>query len=172
MPTPSDPAHTNARCMCGRKYFRRGSTYCCAECRAASAPYIPQRMHQLDAASRAIEASLAPIATRHEISELVEAPLPVAPDDARSDLELACALRLLILTLTDKERLVLCMRFGIDKPDEASLAEIGEHLGVCSERARQLVERALSKLRHPSRSKWLATFVDPASDFVTPRVLP
>lgn len=161
---PNDPTYTNARCACGRRYFRHGSMYCCAECRTTAAPHIPQHVKYLDGITHEAETPTAPIALGVEIAELASAPPPAAADDVRADLELAFAIRLLLETLTPRERIALSGRFGIDSGEEMTLDEAGALLGVTYERARQIIEKALRKLRHPSRSKWLATFVDPNHD--------
>ena len=66
-----------------------------------------------------------------------------------------------ILTgLTDRERRVLEMRFGLNDGNSHTLEEVGRRFGVTRERIRQIEAKALRKLRHPSRSKVLKSFLD------------
>ena len=60
-------------------------------------------------------------------------------------------------TLRPREEKVLRMRFGIGEKSDYTLEEVGTDLEVTRERIRQIEEKALGKLRHPSRSKYLET---------------
>ena len=62
--------------------------------------------------------------------------------------------------LTAREAKVLRMRFGIDMNTDHTLEEVGEQLDVTRERIRQIEAKALRKLRHPSRSDQLRSFLD------------
>ncbi len=62
--------------------------------------------------------------------------------------------------LTSKEERVLRKRFGIGKEDSATLEEVGQEFAVTRERIRQIESKALRKLRHPERSKWLKNFLE------------
>ncbi|MEM4407567.1 MAG: sigma-70 family RNA polymerase sigma factor [Candidatus Caldarchaeum sp.] len=66
----------------------------------------------------------------------------------------------LLKTLDSKERDVILLRFGFLDGRSRSLEEIGEHLGIGKERARQLEQRALRKLRRPLRKKHLADLTE------------
>ena len=61
--------------------------------------------------------------------------------------------------LTDREREVLEMRFGLDDGKDHTLEEVGKRFGVTRERIRQIEAKALRKLRHPSRSKSLRDYL-------------
>jgi len=63
-------------------------------------------------------------------------------------------------TLTPREELVLRMRFGMGDGSEHTLEEVGRSFNVTRERIRQIESKALRKLRHPSRSSQLRSFVD------------
>lgn len=63
-------------------------------------------------------------------------------------------------TLTDRERTVLKMRFGLDDGKGHTLEEVGKKFNVTRERIRQIEAKALRKLRHPSRSSRLIDFLD------------
>jgi len=69
--------------------------------------------------------------------------------------DLGQKLRLVLKTLTAKEEQILRMRYGIDEESEHTLREVGQAFDVTRERVRQIEIRALAKLRHPSRSKFL-----------------
>ncbi len=62
--------------------------------------------------------------------------------------------------LTARESKVLRMRFGIDMPTDHTLEEVGKQFDVTRERIRQIEAKALRKLRHPSRSEHLRSFLD------------
>ena len=63
-------------------------------------------------------------------------------------------------TLTEKERDVMTLRFGIGTDNPLTLEEVGEKYNVTRERIRQIENRALKKLRHPSRSKILRSVME------------
>jgi RNA polymerase sigma factor (sigma-70 family) len=66
--------------------------------------------------------------------------------------------------LEDRERTILMLRFGIGGEEPKTLEEIGEHFGLTRERIRQMQNRALAKLRHPSRAHTLAGLLDVLGD--------
>ncbi len=66
--------------------------------------------------------------------------------------------------LSAREVKVLCMRFGIDMPVDYTLEEVGKQFDVTRERIRQIEAKALRKLRHPSRQRLLAGYLDEEFD--------
>jgi len=62
--------------------------------------------------------------------------------------------------LTPREAKVLRMRFGIDMNTDHTLEEVGQQFSVTRERIRQIEAKALRKLKHPSRSRKLRSFLD------------
>ena len=62
--------------------------------------------------------------------------------------------------LTPREQRILRLRFGIGGTTDHTLEEIGKEFGVTRERIRQIEAKALEKLRHPTRARKLATFID------------
>ncbi len=63
-------------------------------------------------------------------------------------------------SLSDRERRVLQLRFGLEDGRSRTLEEVGRDFGVTRERIRQIEAKALRKLRHPSRSRKLRDFLD------------
>ena len=63
-------------------------------------------------------------------------------------------------SLTQREAKVLRMRFGIEMNTDHTLEEVGKQFDVTRERIRQIEAKALRKLRHPSRSEHLRSFLD------------
>lgn len=63
-------------------------------------------------------------------------------------------------TLTDREKKVLMLRFGIEDGRARTLEEVGKEFSVTRERIRQIESKALKKLRHPSRSKKLKDYLE------------
>jgi RNA polymerase primary sigma factor len=62
--------------------------------------------------------------------------------------------------LTAREERLLRLRFGINQNTDLTLEEVGKEFGVKRERARQIEAKALRKLKHPSRSRRLRSFLD------------
>ncbi|MDD3114513.1 MAG: RNA polymerase sigma factor RpoD [Anaerovibrio sp.] len=83
-----------------------------------------------------------------------------APAEAASYMLLKEQLTDVLSTLTDREKKVLELRFGIKDGRARTLEEVGQSFGVTRERIRQIEAKALRKLRHPSRSKKLKDFLD------------
>jgi RNA polymerase primary sigma factor len=66
----------------------------------------------------------------------------------------------ILSTLTAREERVLRMRFGIGMNTDHTLEEVGQQFSVTRERIRQIEAKALRKLKHPSRSRQLRSFLD------------
>ncbi len=82
------------------------------------------------------------------------------PQDAVIGQNLADQTRMVLATLAPREERVLKMRFGIGERANHTLEEVGHDFEVTRERIRQIEAKALRKLRHPSRSRHLKSFVD------------
>jgi RNA polymerase primary sigma factor len=83
-----------------------------------------------------------------------------SPVDAATDEGLTEATRDVLGGLTAREAKVLRMRFGIDMNTDHTLEEVGKQFDVTRERIRQIEAKALRKLRHPTRSDYLRSFLD------------
>ena len=83
-----------------------------------------------------------------------------APAEAASFMLLREQLEEVLETLTDREKNVLRLRFGLEDGRSRTLEEVGQSFGVTGERIRQIEAKALRKLRHPSRSKVLRDFLE------------
>ncbi len=94
------------------------------------------------------------------LSDFIEDTSAVSPQDAVIDSSLAAQTREVLATLAPREARVLKMRFGIDERSNHTLEEVGQDFEVTRERIRQIEAKALRKLRHPSRSRLLKSFLD------------
>ena len=83
-----------------------------------------------------------------------------SPIDAATNFGLSDSVRGVLGGLTPREAKVLRMRFGIDMATDHTLEEVGKQFDVTRERIRQIEAKALRKLRHPSRSEQLRSFLD------------
>jgi RNA polymerase primary sigma factor len=84
----------------------------------------------------------------------------MSPPDAALAAMLRLALEETLATLNGRERRVIQLRFGIIDGQERTLEEIGRRFGVTRERIRQIEAKALGKLRHPSRTTKLRTYLN------------
>ena len=92
------------------------------------------------------------------IGSFVEDERTPGPADATSNALLAEALKEILDTLTEREADVLKMRFGMYDGRTHTLEEVGQIFGVTRERIRQIENKAIRKLRHPSRAKKIKDF--------------
>ena len=92
------------------------------------------------------------------IGSFVEDERTPGPADATSNAMLAEALKEILDTLTEREADVLRMRFGMYDGRTHTLEEVGQIFGVTRERIRQIENKAIRKLRHPSRAKRIRDF--------------
>jgi RNA polymerase primary sigma factor len=94
------------------------------------------------------------------LGDFIEDKKVISPSEAVVHLNLSEQTRKVLATLTPREEKVLKMRFGIDEKADHTLEEVGQNFDVTRERIRQIEAKALRKLRHPSRSKKLRSFVE------------
>lgn len=94
------------------------------------------------------------------LGDFIEDTNVMSPVDATTDINLVETVRDVLAGLTPREAKVLRMRFGIDMNTDHTLEEVGKQFDVTRERIRQIEAKALRKLRHPSRSETLRSFLD------------
>ena len=85
--------------------------------------------------------------------------MQLIPLDAAINTNLREATTKILSSLTAREERVLRMRFGIGMNSDHTLEEVGQQFSVTRERIRQIEAKALRKLKHPSRSKKLKSFL-------------
>jgi RNA polymerase primary sigma factor len=95
-----------------------------------------------------------------ELGDFIEDDSVVEPVDAASKQLLREQVRNVLQFLSERERQVLEMRFGLMDGRDHTLEEVGRKFGVTRERIRQIEAKALRKLRHPSRSKVLRDYLN------------
>ncbi len=94
------------------------------------------------------------------LGDFIEDNATMAPADAALYSSLRDATKEVLDSLTPREAKVLRMRFGIEMNTDHTLEEVGKQFDVTRERIRQIEAKALRKLRHPSRSERLRSFLD------------
>jgi RNA polymerase primary sigma factor len=94
-----------------------------------------------------------------ELGSLIEDEEAPMPAEAAEQALLRDTLEELLSTLNPREARILRMRFGLDNGHEHTLEEIGDRFGVTRERIRQIEQRALQRLRHPRRRRWLRGYL-------------
>ena len=94
------------------------------------------------------------------IGDLIEDTTIALPVDEATKHNLTESTRDVLSSLTAREAKVLRMRFGIDMNTDHTLEEVGKQFDVTRERIRQIEAKALRKLRHPTRSDHLRSFID------------
>ncbi len=122
----------------------------------------------LDKVRRVLKIAREPISLETPIGEeedshlgdFIEDKRFMLPSDAAINMNLAEQTRKVLATLTPREEKVLRMRFGIGERADHTLEEVGKDFAVTRERIRQIEAKALRKLRHPTRSKKLKSFIE------------
>ncbi len=94
------------------------------------------------------------------LGDFIEDKNAVLPIDAAIQANLRETTTRVLATLTPREERVLRMRFGIGMNTDHTLEEVGQQFSVTRERIRQIEAKALRKLKHPSRSRKLRSFLD------------
>lgn len=94
------------------------------------------------------------------LADFIEDKKVLPPEEAVIRMDLAIQTRKVLSTLTPREEKVLRMRFGIGERADHTLEEVGRIFSVTRERIRQIEAKALRKMKHTSRSKFLKSFLD------------
>ncbi len=94
------------------------------------------------------------------LGDFIEDKNSVQPLDAAIQANLRATCTMVLSSLTPREERVLRMRFGIGMNTDHTLEEVGQQFSVTRERIRQIEAKALRKLKHPSRSRKLRSFLD------------
>jgi RNA polymerase primary sigma factor len=94
------------------------------------------------------------------LNAFIEDKKTLLPEEAAIKLDLAQHTRKVLSTLPPREEKVLRMRFGIGEITDHTLEEVGNIFSVTRERIRQIEAKALRKMKHPSRSKFLKSFLE------------
>jgi RNA polymerase primary sigma factor len=94
------------------------------------------------------------------LSDFIQDTAGISPAEAMIHVNLKEQTTSILRTLNPREERVIRMRFGLEDGSEHTLEEVGQKFQVTRERIRQIEAKALRKLRHPSRSRRLRSFVD------------
>ena len=98
------------------------------------------------------------------LGDFIENRAAVSPAEAVINVSLKERTALVLHTLTPREEKIMKMRFGLEDGSEHTLEEVGLEFAVTRERIRQIETKALRKLRHPSRSRKLRSFLDDVNE--------
>jgi RNA polymerase primary sigma factor len=94
------------------------------------------------------------------LQDFIEDKWSISPQDAAISSNLAKQTQTMLSTLDKREEKILRMRFGIGEKHDHTLEEVGQDFNVTRERIRQIEEKALRKLKHPSRAEKLRSFIE------------
>ena len=122
----------------------------------------PERVEEIMKISQEPVSLQTPIGEEEDshLGDFIEDQSAPAPSDAASYQLLKEQIDDVLHTLTDRERRVLQLRFGLEDGRGRTLEEVGREFGVTRERIRQIEAKALRKLRHPGRSNRLKDFLE------------
>ncbi|MDD5493350.1 MAG: sigma-70 family RNA polymerase sigma factor [Dehalococcoidia bacterium] len=94
-----------------------------------------------------------------QLSDFIEDEVTPAPEEEAANSMLRQDFKELLSSLTDRERRILELRYGLDNEQGLTLKEVGHEFGLTRERIRQIEKEALAKLRHPSKSRRLIDYL-------------
>jgi RNA polymerase primary sigma factor len=95
-----------------------------------------------------------------QLGDLIEDKNVILPIDAAIQSNLRDAMTRMLAALTPREERIVRMRFGLGMNSDHTLEQVGDQFSVTRERIRQIEAKALRKLKHPSRSRVLRSFLD------------
>jgi RNA polymerase primary sigma factor len=122
----------------------------------------PERVREIQKLSQEPVSLQTPIGEEDDSSlgDFIEDSDAIVPGDAASFILLQEQLDSILHTLSDREKKVIQLRFGLSDGHPRTLEEVGREFGVTRERIRQIESKTLSKLRHPSRSQQLRGYLE------------
>ncbi len=123
---------------------------------------VPERVREIQRISQEPVSLEAPVGDEDDslLGDFVEDPGAIAPADAAARALLTEAVEEALEQLSERERRVVRLRFGLDDGQLHTLEEVGKEFGVTRERIRQIESKTLAKLRHPTRSQRLRDYLD------------
>jgi RNA polymerase primary sigma factor len=129
---------------------------------AAQMEISPEKVREIIKVSQEPVSLETPIGEEDDshLGDFIEDHTALAPADAASHQLLKEQVEDVLDSLTERERKVLQLRFGLDDGRSRTLEEVGKEFHVTRERIRQIEAKALRKLRHPSRSRKLKDYLD------------
>ncbi|TAK20204.1 MAG: sigma-70 family RNA polymerase sigma factor [Chloroflexota bacterium] len=95
-----------------------------------------------------------------QLADLIEDATSPAPSELATATMLRSQVETILDLLSDRESMVISMRFGLEDGRSRTLEEVGKHFGVTRERVRQIEAKALRKLRHPRLSRKLKDYLE------------
>jgi RNA polymerase primary sigma factor len=128
---------------------RRGRTPSLADLAQATGISV-ERISEVRAAAREVVSLQSPVGDDGELADLLTDEEAVSPEDELTRHHEQRTLFAALERLTDRERRVLQLRFGLAGGDPRTLEDVGKEFAVTRERIRQIEAKALTKLRHPS----------------------
>jgi RNA polymerase primary sigma factor len=122
----------------------------------------PKRVREIIKASQQAVSLETPIGEEGDahLGDFIEDPGALAPAEAATNQLLKEQVEAVLDSLTGRERRVLQLRYGLEDDRARTLQEVGKEFNVSRERIRQIEEKALRKLRHPSRSRKLRDYLE------------
>lgn len=93
------------------------------------------------------------------LGELIEDNNIDVPEESYAKKDLKKQLDKVLNSLTKREKEIIVYRYGLNGKKPLSLEAVGDRIGISRERVRQIEKEAMSKLRHPARTKWLKDFI-------------
>jgi RNA polymerase primary sigma factor len=122
----------------------------------------PERVREIQKLSQEPVSLETPIGEEDDsnLGDFIEDSDAIVPIDAASFILLQEQLDSILHTLSEREKKVIQLRFGLTDGHARTLEEVGREFGVTRERIRQIESKTLSKLRHPSRSQKLRDYLD------------
>jgi RNA polymerase primary sigma factor len=122
----------------------------------------PERVREIQKLAQEPVSLETPIGEEEDsnLGDFIEDSDAIVPIDAASFILLQEQLDAILHTLSEREKKVIQLRFGLTDGHSRTLEEVGREFGVTRERIRQIESKTLSKLRHPSRSQRLRDYLD------------